>query len=217
VRSPLYVQYWQHRRVPSSPTRCRAWQTRYSPRPWRFDDVILVSSSTHHRLHLWRLRATTFWRSLARQRLHVRLPMHRLLRQLCRPQLPYARHHRPWLLALSSVTSTSALRGIICLSNLVGFHSSLSIRGALTIVTREGISLPISLQSHRLRRSRCDCGGMLEYIRHISILGRLGSYPYPTISIGEAPCPLSHVLYIFSTQSHANTIHNSYAIYYSAP
>ena len=35
------------------------------------------------------------------------------------------------------------------------------------------------------------------YIWDISILGRLGLYPYPTISVGEAHCPSSHVpLYI---------------------
>jgi len=38
---------------------------------------------------------------------------------------------------------------------------------------------------------------MLEYIRDISLLVRLGLYPYPTITVGEAPCSLSHVpLYI---------------------
>ena len=38
---------------------------------------------------------------------------------------------------------------------------------------------------------------VLEYIRDISILGRLWLYPYPTRSVGEAPCPPSHVpLYI---------------------
>ena len=38
---------------------------------------------------------------------------------------------------------------------------------------------------------------LLEYIRDISILSRLWLYPYPTRSVGDAPCPLSHVpLYI---------------------
>ena len=38
---------------------------------------------------------------------------------------------------------------------------------------------------------------VLEYIRDISIYGRLGLYLYPTIFVGEASCPPSHVpLYI---------------------
>ena len=68
---------------------------------------------------------------------------------------------------------------------------------ALTVVTAGDVSLPTSLQSHRLRRSRCDCGGMFEYVRDISILGRLGLYLYLSISVVEAPDPPSHVaLYI---------------------
>jgi len=41
----------------------------------------------------------------------------------------------------SSATSTSAQRATICLSNLVGFHSSHSICGALTVVTAGGCQL----------------------------------------------------------------------------
>jgi len=38
---------------------------------------------------------------------------------------------------------------------------------------------------------------VLEYISDISTLVRLGLYPYPTRSVGEASCPPSHVpLYI---------------------
>jgi len=67
---------------------------------------------------------------------------------------------------------------------------------------------PRQLQSHHLRRSCCYCGGMLEYIRGISIFGRLELYPYHTISVEEAPYPPSHVPYIFSPKAQANTIHN---------
>ena len=73
--APFYVRYWQH------------WQTRYLPRPWRFDGIILASSSTHHRFRLLRLRATTVLRPLVRQRLYVRLPLHRLPRHLPRSLL----------------------------------------------------------------------------------------------------------------------------------
>jgi hypothetical protein len=45
------------------------------------------------------------------------------------------------------------------------------------------------LQSHHPQYSRYDCGRILEYIRDISILGRLGLYLYPTISVGETPYP----------------------------
>jgi hypothetical protein len=46
------------------------------------------------------------------------------------------------------------------------------------------------------------CSRLLEYIRDISILGRLGLYLYPTRSVGEASCPPSHVpLYIQSQGS----------------
>jgi len=82
----------------------------------------------------------------------------------------------------------------------VGFHSSHSICDALTVVAVGGCQLTdLSPVSPSARRYRCDCGGMLEYIRHISISGRLELYLYPTISIGEASCPPSHVsLYIHS-------------------
>ena len=64
------------------------------------------------------------------------------------------------------------------------------------------------LQPQHLRRTdRCDCGGMLEYIRDISILGRLGLYPYPTRSVGEASCPPSHVPLYIQPKAQANTIH----------
>ena len=71
---------------------------------------------------------------------------------------------------------------------------------------RNGRGLPILLlwgQCCRLRlpyAQQTSTGAdstLLEYIRDISILGRLELYLYPTISIGEAHFPPSHVpLYI---------------------
>ena len=40
---------------------------------------------------------------------------------------------------------------------------------------------------------------LLEYIKNIFMLSRLELYLYPTISVGEASCPPSHVPPIYST------------------
>jgi hypothetical protein len=46
---------------------------------------------------------------------------------------------------------------------------------------------------------------LLKYIRDISIVGGLGLYPYPTISVGEAPYPPSHVPLYIQLKAQANT------------
>jgi hypothetical protein len=176
----LYVRYWQHRRVPSSPTRYWVWQTRYSPRPWRFDGVILASSSTHHRLHF-----------------STAPPRHHYLAPPCGPAASCA--------ATSTATSTTAtlrtasstmdihpLLGYLDLGTK-GYHppeaSSVFLRPqhlyCKDVMSAGGCQsvgsyLWLLLQSHRLQCSRYDCGGIRVYW-DISIIGRLGLYPDFTI------------------------------------
>ena len=107
------------------------------------------------------------WRLLVRPRLHVRLPRLRQPRQL------YVDHGYPMhgifdhgSSPSSSATSTSAQRATIRMSYSPVFspvaasapHRRYDCGGMLVSCFR------LLLQSHRLRCSRCDCGGVLEYI-----------------------------------------------------
>jgi hypothetical protein len=69
----------------------------------------------------------------------------------------------------TSTSATSATRGYHLHVVLTGFYSSHSIRAITTLQLRGGCQfiefyIRLILQSHRLWCSRCDCGGMLEYI-----------------------------------------------------
>jgi hypothetical protein len=73
-----------------------------------------------------------------------------------------------FFIATTTSTSTSATKGYHLYVVLAGFYSSHSIRAITTLQLRGcqfiGFYLRLILQSHRLWCSRCDCGGMLEYI-----------------------------------------------------
>ena len=105
------------------------------------------------------------WRLLVRLRLHVWLPRLRQPRQLYVDH-GYSTHGIFDHGSSSSATSTSAQRATIRMSYSPVFslvaasapHRCYDCGGMLVSCFR------LLLQSHHLRCSRCDCGGVLEYI-----------------------------------------------------
>ena len=56
---------------------------------------------------------------------------------------------------------------------------------------------------------------LLEYIRDISVLGRLGLYPYPTISVGSLPSKSCTPIYSAPRLRLIQSIHTPILLFYT--
>ena len=158
LRLSTHARCWQHQRVPSSTMCSRGWQPRR--------DASSTSSPS------WRTTTSTPLRPRLTRRLFApaaprRLPRHRL------PRLDI--DHGILRTATSttdppptlSATSTNGTKGYRLLEQPCRFSLQPQLHDASTVTTVGGCPsacLRILLQSHRLRRSRCDYGEMLSIL-----------------------------------------------------
>ena len=150
----------------------RAWQIRACVARWPdcidFGIAPSMTASMCRHLHLRRLLyyATTMAPPRAPVASCAATSSSATSTALRRPRLLYARHLRPWLLQLGYLDIGTK-----------GYHPHEFLAGSLQsqhphcadATTAGGCQsvgsyLRLLLQSHRLQCSRCDCGGMLEYI-----------------------------------------------------
>jgi hypothetical protein len=166
------VWYWQHRHVHSSTTRFQAWQTWSTPRPRRFDNIVLVIG------YFLDCVAVFVYGALLLRHRHPVASCRATGLLAC-----YARARGLSSSASLTATSTTATRHTVPRLRL----GALAL-GYLGIIVTKGYHLHGLLRSqHSHRRSDCGGGylycslvypfvlvklrlrGMLEYIRHVRV------------------------------------------------
>ncbi|XBH93297.1 hypothetical protein VPH35_084247 [Triticum aestivum] len=193
----MHARCWKHRRVPSSTTCPRAWQAWRGASSTSSSSVYAcpvlatpvrafvrdVSPGLAHpprrviyflAHHYFDTTAPMLTRRPLAPAAPRRLPRHRL------PRLDI--DHGILRTATSttapphtlSATSTNGTKGYRLLEQPRWFPLQPRLRDASTVTTVGGCPsacLRILLQSHRLHRYRCDCGGMLS---NVIVLGNIG-------------------------------------------